>query len=119
MSFLTAIGLSGRIRDEDGPRVPSVFGQVHNRIRRRQLTADLLSLPCEICGAQRGHTCDRSCAVVAEMILIEREPPVVIHTDRAHRAMNTGAVSRMTFLAQFGEAGPPESLRTRARRPRT
>jgi hypothetical protein len=83
-------------------------GQVAERLRSRLVTG-LLSLTCRICGMPPGRGCDPDCPE-GEVIQVDRDPPLLVHTGRAADAADSGAVSRRMLLGQFADGEAPAAL---------
>jgi hypothetical protein len=75
--------------------------------KRRELTVGLVSVPCPECGARPGKGCDYDHLPAREMIRLEKDPLLVVHTTRMADAVTAGKVNRAQVLAQFD--GPPSA----------
>lgn len=103
-----------RRRKRSGLRAltPAVMPPETDADDRAALVTSLLSVPCPACTAAADTGCSREHP--AEMIRLDRFPPLAIHSDRAQAAIAAGAVSQEVFQAQF-EPGTAPAILTGAR----
>jgi AAA domain len=81
-------------------------------IARDGLVASLLSVNCPLCGAIIGASCNERLADVP-FVMLDKSPFLVAHLPRIQTAIETGAVSKDTVLAQFpGTAEPALTVPT-------
>jgi len=85
--------------------------------QRASLVRGLLSPSCPVCEAGAGTGCDRDHPAWTEMVCLDRDPPLLIHADRAAVAVTAGLVSRKRVLAQFGDGQVPAALAAPAPEP--
>ncbi len=86
------------------------------RYMRNRLLAGLLTPPCPVCPSLRGEPCPWPCHIDAELVRVNYEPLLMLHTARIATAIERGLVVRRTVLDQFPEGRAPAGLARRGRR---
>lgn len=82
---------------------------------RDAMVSGLLTPDCTDCRARSGQWCD---PVPPEYVLVDKDPPHVVHSTRIVTAADGGHVRRDLLIAQFAGGQLPSGL-TRYRRSRS
>lgn len=78
--------------------------------KRANLIAGILIPVCRVCGTTAGAGCNPYQARNAEVVRLDRNPPLFVHSDRLGCAISLGFVSRDLVIAQFGTGTLPDGL---------
>lgn len=84
--------------------------QHSDQYRRDCLIMGILTPVCRVCAATAGTGCDPYSTRGAEVVRLDRDPPLFTHSDRLGCAISLGFVSRNLVIAQFGGGTLPSGL---------